>query len=401
MLGTISLDPYLREAILEFNNRNQRYRVEVKDYATPGDHEAGELAFHLALTTTGGLDLVAFGSTSYGEFTNLATKGALEDLQPYFEGNGLDRRDYFENILDLYAIEGKLYGATPGFTLGALAAHASKLEGIDGWTVAEMMAWAEGYPGAILLDAVPLYILILLDAGRFIDWENGEVSYASDEFISVLELAATFDNAWDFQETEPLGMHESFASGYYLLYQAGITDLTDMQFVDALFDGEAKYMGYPAADGGDIFVVPRSTLAISSQSEHKEGAFAFLAYLLSDAYQVRGEETSLPFIPIKKSGAEALVAWQTTERRGVLGEQSLTSWEMDDLNVEIYASRNRDYVNDFYDLIARADTMRANDSAVLAIVREEAESYFAGQKTAWEAAEIIQNRVQVYVNEGR
>jgi hypothetical protein len=35
------------------------------------------------------------------------------------------------------------------------------------------------------------------------------------------------------------------------------------------------------------------------------------------------------------------------------------------------------------------------------IIREETGALFAGQKTAREVAEIIQNRVQVYVNENR
>jgi hypothetical protein len=75
--------------------------------------------------------------------------------------------------------------------------------------------------------------------------------------------------------------------------------------------------------------------------------------------------------------------------------------EWDDLAVDIYASRNNAYVETFYDLISRANHVRVYDGALNEIVLEEAEAFFAGQKSAQEVAEIIQNRVQVYVNENR
>ena len=41
----------------------------------------------------------------------------------------------------------------------------------------------------------------------------------------------------------------------------------------------------------------------------------------------------------------------------------------------------------------------AEAGEVLGIIGEEAEGYYQGQKTALEAAEIIQSRVHIYVNE--
>jgi len=38
---------------------------------------------------------------------------------------------------------------------------------------------------------------------------------------------------------------------------------------------------------------------------------------------------------------------------------------------------------------------------MMEIITEETSAYFEGQKTAEETADIIQNRIQVYVNENR
>ena len=43
----------------------------------------------------------------------------------------------------------------------------------------------------------------------------------------------------------------------------------------------------------------------------------------------------------------------------------------------------------------------SNSQELINIITEEAAPYFAGQKNVNEVADIIQNRVQIYVNENR
>ena len=44
--------------------------------------------------------------------------------------------------------------------------------------------------------------------------------------------------------------------------------------------------------------------------------------------------------------------------------------------------------------------MAFEDKVIMNIIYEEAESFFRGQKTAEDAAGMIQNRVQLYLDEG-
>ena len=55
--------------------------------------------------------------------------------------------------------------------------------------------------------------------------------------------------------------------------------------------------------------------------------------------------------------------------------------------------------NAYYDVLEKMDTPKGANYEVICIVLEESAALFAGQKTAAEVAELIQNRVQVYVNE--
>ena len=56
-------------------------------------------------------------------------------------------------------------------------------------------------------------------------------------------------------------------------------------------------------------------------------------------------------------------------------------------------------IADYEALIMSCDHMPHTDSAVMLIVREEIQAYFAGQKTLEEVLEIINNRVATFVNE--
>jgi ABC-type glycerol-3-phosphate transport system substrate-binding protein len=405
VFGTIYMDGNLQEAILKFNKSNQEYRIRVEEYYDQDNYENSLIAFNNALTRADGPDLI---DISNANFSQLAAGGTFADLNPYFDQNGLNRSDYLENVLNAYEVGGKLYGVMTDFGFNVLIGHASKLQGIDSWTIEEMIRWAESYPEAKLMNTTGSGIMYsfaysLLD--NFIDWESGRVDFTSDEFIRIMEYAATFGESYDdWNDPERYGTHEGLASGKYLLMEQNIAELNYMQLMDAMFDGEAKYLGYPAEAGGGITIVPRSSIAINAKSQHKDGAFAFISYLLSDAYQNVNEDIYRWGIPVKKSGVEALIRMQTTPPawgNPSNTEDPLTTWGFDDLQVEIYASRNGDYVDAFHDLIARAGGVRQYDSGIANIIQEETQLFFTGQKSAREVAEIIQSRVQVYVNENR
>ena len=51
------------------------------------------------------------------------------------------------------------------------------------------------------------------------------------------------------------------------------------------------------------------------------------------------------------------------------------------------------------ELLEGADAIQAGDADILEIISEETGAYFAGQKNAETTAEVIQNRVTLYLNE--
>lgn len=403
--GTLMLNSDMRNNIIEFNKINPKYRIRVKEYMSDfnADYSEALSQFNIDLAGAGAPDMIDLSGVN---FNRLAANGAFEDINPYFDKSQvLNRSDYFENILNAYSFNGKLYGIMSGFAINAMAGHASRLEGIDSWTLSEMMAWALNYPESSLMQSTAssiMYTMAYFSIDKFVNWDTGEINFLSDEFIGILEFASGFGEEWvNWDDPNYIGRYEGLRDGHYLLDEQYIYDLDSMQLNNSLFDGEAKYIGYPTDSGSGIAISPASSIAMSSRSKHKDGVFEFIEYLLSEDNQ--SDNSIYRFgIPIKisafdKVNAEAMVPWHVDED----GNEIPSQWGYDSVVFEMYASKNADFLDTYIDLIKKADRLHSYDEQMIMIIQEETESFFAGQKSAADAAAIIQNRVQIYVNENR
>ena len=90
-----------------------------------------------------------------------------------------------------------------------------------------------------------------------------------------------------------------------------------------------------------------------------------------------------------------------TDENGNQVEQMKTSWGYDDFNIDIYAATGEE-VDRVRSLSSSADRLAGSvNEQLAAIITEETEAFFKGQKSAEDTAGIIQNRIQIYVNENR
>ena len=68
--------------------------------------------------------------------------------------------------------------------------------------------------------------------------------------------------------------------------------------------------------------------------------------------------------------------------------------------IELYAVTQEE-ADGIRQIISRIDGIYDENNILMQIILEEVDSYFAGQKSVDEAADIIQNRVQLYLNESK
>lgn len=404
--GAMWLDYNLKKNIIDFNKNSKEYRIIVKEYLNE-DYSAALAQFNADLTTGNCPDIIDLSSLNYKQY---AEKGVLEDLYPYMESNSMKKSDYLENVLKAYEVDGKLYAVTPQFSVSTVVAKADKVGKISGWTLSEMLDFADEQDAENIFpygDRYSIfYFCIYNNIDEFIDWETGKCYFDGGDFARVLEFAARFPEEGTGEND--IGISARLRADKILLMEDFVSSVQEYQMMNGLFGEEVSYVGYPNQERqGNLISSQGGCVGISAKSKNKEGAFDFVKSLLSDEYQdsLLSEHGSWGF-PVKRSALEKqfemdMTPEYTEDENGEKIECPKTSWGFDDFNMEIYAATSEE-VDAIRTLLESADRATGSvDDQLVNIITEETEPFFKGQKSAEDTAAVIQNRIQIYVNENR
>jgi ABC-type glycerol-3-phosphate transport system substrate-binding protein len=162
-------------------------------------------------------------------------------------------------------------------------------------------------------------------------------------------------------------------------------------------------IGYPTNSGtGSSISTGDVLLAMSSKSKYKDGAWEFIRKFLTSDYQNGSDMWSFPIMKsaLDAKFKEAMTPEYYEDENGKQVEQVKGSWGYEDFNVDIYAAKQED-IDELNKVITSVDSSFEYNTEMYSIITEETAPFFAGQKTAKEVADIIQSRIQIYVNENR
>lgn len=407
-LGVMYASSDVNSAIINFNKKSDKYRISVVDYSSGSGEDAWErglLKLNNDLSNGNGPDIFDLSSVNVDM---LAQKGVIEDLNPYLEKDDqISREDFFESVLKAYSIDGKLYSIPNCFYISTVIGKTSEVGEEPGWTLDDLMALIESKPeGTEVFDyATKDYILqrcLMYSMDDFVNWETGECNLNSEEFLKVLNFANTFESEWKYDEEAP-STPSKIQSGQLLLMDTSFSSVQDYQMYSAMFQEPITMIGYPCTSGTGSSISGQSSYAISAKSENKDAAWEFLrSFLLPEYYEKQSHIWGFPTLisAFDKKMEEDMEAEYYEDENGEQVEVSKGGWGWDDFHVDIYAA-TQEQVDQVKALIANCDRIGISDNQLYSIISEEAAPFFEGQKSAQEAADIIQSRVQVYVNENR
>lgn len=405
LFGTMWLNQSVRKSIIDFNKSSAKYRISVKEYSTD-DYMSGLTQFNNDITSGNGPDIIDISNIDYKQYVS---KGVFENLYPYMEKDGVNKADYLENVLKAYEVDGKLYGIVPQFYITTTIAKASKVGEVPGWTLSEMLDFVENSEAENIFQYAGresiFYYCIYNNIDEFIDWETGECRFNGDDFIRVLEFANKFPEEIDYNNDE--GISSQLRSDKILLMQTSISSVQEYQMMNGLFGEKTTYIGYPNSEKKGNLIQPiNGSVAINAKSKNKDGAWEFIKTLISDDYQnsLVSEHGSSWGFPLKISALDKQFEKDMTpeyyeDENGNQVEQMKTSWGYDDFNMDIYAATQEE-VDAVKEIIFSAErTSSSINEELTNIITEETGAFFKGQKTAKDTADIIQNRIQIYVKE--
>ena len=404
--ATLSLGYDTRKQIIDFNKTSQEYRIETKEYMTD-DWTTGVNQLNTDIVSGNGPDII---DLTNGIMKKYAVKGILEDLYPYIdEDPELNREDYLANVLKAYELDGKLYGITGSFSVLSVAAKAADVGERTSISVDEIIEMMQKLPeGAELYDSATkasvLSECLIADMDKYVNWSTGECQLNGDEFIKVLEFANTFDMDYNYDEDQP-SAPSRIHDGTLLMLTSSVSSTQEYQMTKGMFGEPITYIGFPTSkENGSFLTDTGCTYGINSKSKNKDGAWQFIRSGITKEAQETFPQNNWGF-PIMKSALELKFKEDMTDDYyempdGTKEKQPKTSWGYDDFNMEIYAATEEE-VTVVRNLLESVDTLYQYDTEISNIITEEATAFFEGQKTAKDVADIIQSRVQIYVNENR
>lgn len=409
--GTLYLDYYVRKQIIEFNRTNQEYRIEVKEYVTDNSMEgygSGQEQMNSDIVSGKGPDIIELSGRNLKMY---AAKGILEDLYPYMDADEeINREDYLPNVLKAFEVDGKLYTMPSRFYINTVLAKVSKVGDKRSITLDEVMEIAKGLPEDAQLyeyatKSSILMTNIMMNMDEYVNWSTGECKFNSDEFIKSLEFANQFDKDYQYEE-EGLSRPEKIKQDLLLMSETSIGSMQEYILYEAMFGEPMAFIGYPTTkDNGSFLSHDGSIMAINAKSPYKDGAWQFIRQQLTKEAQEGNSSRGGFGFPVMKSALEKQLEEDMTEEYyedmdGNKVRSEKTTWGYDNFSVKIYAAKDYE-VEAVRSLIESVDTMYQYDEKMMGIITEEANAFFEGQKSAKEVADIIQNRIQVYVNENR
>lgn len=421
--ATMYLDYDVRNRIIDFNKSNTKYRIEIRDYSeynTDTDATAGLTKLNVEI---GAGNLPDILDTSNMPITQYGAKGILEDLWPYIDNDpDLGREALMENVFKAAEQDGKLYQIFSNFSIQTVGGAPSVVGDRLSWTLEDMKAALASMPEGCMLfsegntKSDMLRTVISQNLSGFVDWDSGKCSFNSENFISMLEFCNSFPAEYDWSsvdweeyEDEPTRIQ----SGKQMLSALSLYDFQSIQMYKAMFGGSVSFVGYPMEDGsvGSTFSIGNG-MAMSTKCKDKDGAWAFMREMLlpqdeEDSYHYYGN------FPTNKSEFEKMAAenmkadYQLDENgnpvldeHGNKVEISHGGWGWGDLQINIYATTQEEY-DQIMELYNSITSIYEYDDKIFDIVNEVAASYFNGDKTVEDTANLIQSRVELYVNESK
>lgn len=391
-----SIDTDFQLSIADFNKTNEKYEIEVTDRGSDIANVIDTLNLEIiAGNTPDIMDGFFLPIESYAE------KGLLANYYDFIDSDPeMRREDFLENVFKACEINGGLYENITGFSINVLIDRKSIADEMQGRTSDDFIDIAEKYPDKMLFDVQMNKYGVFDGLTRFgwqsfVDKETGKCDFNSERFIRILEFCNTYPDKANYtlsdsnREKTLFNIDYSSVCNFYALRQ--------LEHNNVLGEPPAT-VGYPDVEGNGAIIRADGSLGnfiVFENSPVKEGVWEFLRYYYTDEYQKRivtGDEYHMGCcgFPVKKSALEFMAE---DAKKGFYNAYP------DEYSDEYGINTDEDNQK-IFDLISGATCrFQISENIVYDIIIEEAEMYFSGQRPVKETTEIIQNRVQNYLDE--
>lgn len=443
----------IQRSINLFNSSHEDVKIEILDYSDEGGLErlTTELVLgkvpdimemhHFAKNARSGIGL----NPEYQGFSNLVPglyseaadeywmpyrqmvqKGYLENLWPYIENDpDLGSDGVLHPPLEAAEIDGGLYILFNAAVIFTLTGRESVVGDRYSWTMEDIQEILSGMPdGSTVMrynmtkrDA--FFNLLRFSLDRFVDWETGACHFDSDGFLDLVQFLETFPDEVDKMkpaEAEAEVMRR-ISEGKQMLEGEMILWQESLGVSDSLWQERAAFPGYPTADGssGNFFYPMGTVLAMSSACRHKDAAWEYIRRLIQPQLTARSDPIGYMQVNMHdfeiNLRAEIKQQYDVARKMGALDEQGRLKNDKGLVTagyhfkyappLPLMRLQTEEDTQRYRDLIDHTTQLYWPNDDLSNIVWEALGPYFAGDWPLDHTIEMVQNRVQLYVDEQR
>ena len=438
-LACMYLDWNLRSMIVEYNKTNDEYRINVVDYseyATDDDYNAGVTKLTTEIISGSVPDIFL---TSNLPIDKYAAKGVIADLNTFMDGgNGLSRDYFVPQVMSALEKDGKLYELPTSFSVTTAYALSSIASQYDTWNVAAVQdAMTQLQEGATVFSDgwtknTALSNCLSRNLSAFVDWTTGKCEFDSEAFQQLLAFCNSFpaetsdgDGAIAYATSTDLAVEDA-------MWESDATRITNgKQLMSTIemysFDSyiwnayairdKITFTGYPTEDGSGSSFGLQMPMAISSVTKYPDAAWDFVCSIIKKMNTIDENNYYYGF-PISQAAFDAEMTDIMTEQYQMDENGEQVDWDGDGepdkavrgsyetmengetVYKDVYALTQED-VDQILGVINSTSSVYDYDQEILDIITDEVAAYFAGDKDVQTTANMIQSRVNLYVQEQR
>lgn len=393
-LGVAYTDSFISSKISEYNKNSADCKVKIVDYSQYNDErfDVAEMgaSSQLNLDIVSGNEPDMLITTSFTNAENLKKKECFVNLYYYIE-----KSDFLSNILKISETDGKLYSLPLSFYIDTLVGKSEYVGEKENWTIDELISVYANIPQEMELMQNPdkrniVENLLYGNLGSFVDYENKSCSFDSPQMIKFLEFVNNFEYTDSVSGSMNKDMNERFfgmINNKFLLKKASLHSFEDFHELQAgIFNNEPiTFVGYPSEDDSGAIFNSDISFSVFQSSENKSECWDFI-----QTFFVENEQLLLDDFPVNKNAfyKKADSAMILEDNTMYLGNTKKDIGTMSDTEKKRYT-----------DYIRNIDKSLVYDLQIYLICREEISLFLSGDLTSQKTAEMIQNRVDIYINE--
>ncbi|MBO5163167.1 MAG: extracellular solute-binding protein [Ruminococcus sp.] len=416
------------ERLKKFNSESDSYKVELVNYGNTSDDMSQCFdALRRDIIAGNAPDIIKFDSNipvnTFG-----SREGMFVDLYTLIDNDkDISRDDFLDGFLEGYETNGKLLMFDTEFTVSTVSVKEKFLNGLTSWNYEQLGDVYRNMPEDMFFSSEAAsqtrsdVFMSFINYGEFVDYDNAACNFDSPEFIKAMKFIG--ENEIGLTEEEYLNGEMQYSGNYYAeIHRADkalaltfepVNGFYGFREIEQGYMGEpTAFIGYPTENGCGNYRRINGGYGIMANSDNIEGAWEFLKYYLFDEskdprfyfsgleknFEEQAAESVEEYIEVDpETGKEysgEIFVWHDN---GGMHFENGASPELHKTDIHPLTEEQQ---TEYEALVREAvKNVCIVDSTLISILREELVCYFEGERSAEETAEIIQNRVSIYISE--